>query len=257
MRSDILWVVTSVLLLIGVVPSSSSSLRPESELQHSCYGFPGETFHLTNSVQHSHGKSPMTAGGMKIGDIMFDFTLQDLDGRSVSLSALLLAKKPVFIVWGMWTDPAFRGLQTRSAPKSSFQDEWNLVEIFQHSVVFVHLVGPEPYPVTPDTSFESGQQVIHAWSTVRQPITYDDRLTLTRRLREYVHPQVYLLPDTLSAVNSAKNQGVWCTLGLGARTALLVSADGLLVFKQDLFDADEAAKAIRSHHASRHRSQPG
>jgi hypothetical protein len=102
----------SLSVLVGV---AYGDLRPEAELTHSCFNFPESSFHRTNCVKSSFGSSPHTAGGLSVGESAFDFTLKDIDGTSVSLSGLLSLGKPVLMVWGMWTCPAYQGLGT-SAP---------------------------------------------------------------------------------------------------------------------------------------------
>ncbi len=88
------------------------------------------------------------------------------------------------------------------------------------------------------------------WSTVRQPRTYVDRLELAKRVREYTHPDAVLLIDNLSSEEGAANQGVWCTMGLGARTAMLIGTDGTLQYKQDWFNSDALSTAIESYVSS-------
>lgn len=125
-----------------------------------------------------------------------------------------------------------------------------MVETFKDSVTVLHLVGPEPHPITPDTNFDSGKQLMNYWSTVRQPRTYADRLELAKRVHEYTHPDAVLLIDNLSSEEGAANQGVWCTMGLGARTAMLIGTDGTLQYKQDWFNSDSLTTAIESYVAS-------
>lgn len=81
--------------------------------------------------------------------------------------------------------------------RSNPQDEWDLVEAYKDTVQFIHLVGPEPHPLTPDTNFDSGKQLMNYWSTVRQPLTYDDRLVMAEKVKEYTHPSALLLPDLM------------------------------------------------------------
>jgi hypothetical protein len=123
-----------------------------------------------------------------------------------------------------------------------------LVEQYKDSVTFLHLVGPEPHPITPDTNFDSGKQLMNYWSTVRQPKTYEKRLKLAAKVAEYTHPSATLLIDSISSVSSGQaNHGVWCTMGLGARTSMLIGTDGTLQFKQDWFNSGAAADAIETY----------
>jgi hypothetical protein len=88
---------------------TTGALQAESELTHSCFNFPVKNFNRANCVKSAYGASPHTAGGLAEGDSAFDFTLSDLSGTSHTLSALL-KDKPVVLVWGMWTCPAYQGL---------------------------------------------------------------------------------------------------------------------------------------------------
>ena len=122
-----------------------------------------------------------------------------------------------------------------------------MVEQYKDSVSFVHMVGPEPHPITPDTNFDSGKQLMNYWSTVRQPKTYEKRLKMAAKVAEYTHPEATLLADTISSTEGESNHGVWCTMGLGARTAMLIGTDGTLQFKQDWFNAGATADAIETY----------
>jgi hypothetical protein len=99
------------LALVAAFAVASADLRPESELTHSCFGFPETTFHRANCVKNTYGTSPHTAGGLEVGESAFDFTLKDLDGTAHTLSNLI-GNKPVLLLWGMWTCPAYQGLGT-------------------------------------------------------------------------------------------------------------------------------------------------
>jgi peroxiredoxin len=240
-----------ILALAFLFAQSNAELKPESELTHSCFGFPGKSFHRTNNVKKLYGSSPHTAGGHEVGEFAYDFTLNDLDGNEINL-AKLLVKKPVLLVWGMWTCPAFQGLGSESGTndkfsKCSYMDEWNLVEKVSDKVTVVHLVGPEPHPITPDTNFDEGTFRMNYWSTVRQPKTFEDRLVIAEKVREYIHPSAHLLVDKLSSESGEPNQGVWCTMGLGARTSILINQNGKIVYKEDWFNADATSDAIDTY----------
>ena len=45
----------------------------------------------------------------------------------------------------------------------------------------------------------------------------------------------------------ARNQPAWCSLGHGARTALLVAQDGSLVYSQTWFHKSDMVAAIDAH----------
>mmetsp|Transcript_25749 Transcript_25749/g.57732 ORF Transcript_25749/g.57732 Transcript_25749/m.57732 type:complete len:260 (+) Transcript_25749:133-912(+) len=225
--------------------AASANLRPDAELDCSCFDFPNSNFNRKKNIKSKFGSSPHTGGGLNIGDAVLDFALNGPDGgESISLSGLLEDGSPVLLLWGMWTCPAYQGLGTsKPFDQCSYKHEWDLVEEYGDRVKVVHLVGPEPHPLAPDTNFDSGTIRMNYWSTVRQPRSYKDRAALARKISEFTHPKAFLLVDGLG-YSQFKNQCVWCTMGLGARTALLISPDGTLVFKQDWFHKESAAKAI-------------
>ena len=235
---------TAAVSALAVASAAESGLRPESELTHSCFGFPAENFNRNNAIKATYGASPHTAGELSVGEQAYDFTLTDLDGTKHTLSDKL-AEKPVLLLWGMWTCPAYQGLGTEKPfDQCSYKDEWDLTETYKDSVSIIHLVGPEPHPTTPDTNFDTGKQLMNYWSTVRQPKTMANRIEMAKKVKEYTHPNALLLVDSLSSEEGEANQGVWCTMGLGARTSVLIGMDGLVKFKEDWFRADNTANAI-------------
>ena len=80
-------------------------LRPKSELSSDCFGFPQENFHRNNCIKCTHGTSP--AIPVSVGDAAIDFTLHDLADIPHTLSHML-QDKPVVLIWGMYTCPAYQ-----------------------------------------------------------------------------------------------------------------------------------------------------
>lgn len=66
------------------------------------------------------------------------------------------------------------------------------------------------------------------------------------QVADYTHPSALLLVDNLNSDLSQANNGVWCTMGLGARTALLLKQDGTLAYKQDWFNAGAMTTAVNA-----------
>ena len=89
--------------------SLSTALRSESALVQSCYNFPAEDFGKANNVRSTYGSSPKVV--VNVGDEAIDFELPDIHGQLIRLSNLLL-KKPVVLLWGHYTCPAFQGLNS-------------------------------------------------------------------------------------------------------------------------------------------------
>lgn len=215
-------------------------LVPEETLRTGCYGFPKEDFSEENNIKFAYGSSPHVP--LEVGDVLPDFTLSE-----ISLSSLLSRKKPVVLIWGMYTCPAFQGLPSDSFPRCSYADEYGLVELYSERATFVHLVGPEPHPATPEANFDSGTVRMNYWSTIPQPRTYEERRKLAQtRVSPRLHPNSILLVDTLpDNVDDPRNSPIWCSLGQGARTALLVDpVTATLSYSQEWFDAEEMARNL-------------
>ena len=152
-------VTVAALSALAFVSGAETGLRSESELTHNCFNFPSDNFSRNNAVKAMYGSSPHTAGGLEVGDKAFDFTLSDLDGTTHTLSDKI-SEKPVLLLWGMWTCPAYQGLGTEKPfDQCSYKDEWDLTETYKDSVTVIHLVGPEPHPTTPDTNFDTWKAV--------------------------------------------------------------------------------------------------
>jgi hypothetical protein len=140
-------------------------LRDESELVNNCYDFPSKDFGKSNSIRSEYGTSPKVL--LDIGDTAIDFTLKTIEGKSVTLSTLL-ENKPVVLLWGHYTCPAFQGLHADTMfIGSSYEEEYKLIEAIGHKVTVVHLVGPEPHPIWPYANFDSGSLKMNYWSTIR------------------------------------------------------------------------------------------
>jgi hypothetical protein len=135
--------------------------------------------------------------------------------------------------------------------ESSYMDEWELTERYNATVQVVHLVGPEPHPTQPDTNFDSGKMLMNYWSTIRQRRTWEGRLESAKMLEEITHPSALLLPDYMTGnPYTHKNQPVWCSMGLGARTAMLIGMDGSVEYTSDWFRKSDVATALDTYLAS-------
>jgi hypothetical protein len=99
--------------------TTAELLHPESALTHNCFNFPSSSFHRKNNIKATYGASPHAAGGLEVGDKAYDFTLSTLNDESVTLSTLI-STKPVLLVWGMFTCPAFQGLPSDRFQKCSY-----------------------------------------------------------------------------------------------------------------------------------------
>ena len=107
-----------------------SELRPASELSDNCFNFPEVNFNRANSIKGVYGSSPHMM--MELGDSAIDFTVHDLEGKPWNLLEALQTGggKPVVLIWGMFTCPAFEGMGT--APpweKCGYWHQYDLVSV--------------------------------------------------------------------------------------------------------------------------------
>lgn len=154
-----------ILILLSFLSQIFSILRNESELTTHCYNFPAKDFGKVNNVKTVHGSSPALI--LKVGDLAIDFTVPTSAGELINL-ATLLSEKPVVLIWGHYTCPAWQGLNSDTMfIGSSFEEEYTFVESVKDKVTVVHLIGPEPHPIWPHANFDSGSLKMNMWSTIR------------------------------------------------------------------------------------------
>ncbi|CAM9684421.1 unnamed protein product [Scytosiphon promiscuus] len=225
---------------------ASAELRPESDLTSNCLNFPARNFDPASSVKAINGGNspylPQSAGADAI-----DFTLHDLDGNRWNLGETLeRTGRPVVMVWGMYTCPAFQGYgDTSPWDECGYRSERDLVESYKDRATFVHMYGPEPHPATPGTNFDEGSVWQMYWSVYPQHRSYQDRLAMAGRISGLLHPDQTLLVDYLPGnPYSELIQPVWCSYAMGARPVTMVTPDGKLFFQRAWFFAGHVAGAI-------------
>ena len=203
--------------------AASENLRPTSDLIGKCFDFPGQNFNHENNIQSKYPNDP--AHFVDSSEAAVDFKLVTLDGDKVSLSELL-KEKPVALIYGMYTCPAFQGYYSEKNPAShmSKYDEYALVEKYSDQVSFVHLYGPEPHPKRPDKNFDTGKIIEFPWSTVRNSKTWDARRAAATLIQDDLHPNSLMVLDNLGGpkvidhgTDEPPYNPVWCTYGPGAR----------------------------------------
>lgn len=98
------------LYTIGLVYLAAAELLPETELITNCFNFPQDNFDRGNSVKNTYGSSPHLV--LETGSPAVNFTLHDTDGLPWNLGGALEAGdgKPVVLIWGMSSCPAYQGL---------------------------------------------------------------------------------------------------------------------------------------------------
>lgn len=231
------------------------SLRPTTDLGGNCFGFPSEQFTTNNSIRGKFSHDPFLL--VTKGDEAIDFSLHTVAGPLetdvVTLSELLVTK-PVVLLYGMYSCPAFQGYYSDNLTETSFSkwDEYALVERFQDDVHFIHLSTIEPHPLAPDTNFDTGAVSEYAWSDSLNPRTWAERELQAARIAQDLHPQAILALDNLDgapsitgmALASQTNNPVFCSYGLGARIGFLISQDGTIFETEGWFHATTMAEAI-------------
>ena len=90
----IFWFLSSIHIPGLLIGCHKQDDYPPTELVSNCFNWPSQEFSPTNKAGLSVAFAP--------GDTAVDFTLQDTDGQTYSLSSLL-ETKPVLIVFGAFT----------------------------------------------------------------------------------------------------------------------------------------------------------
>lgn len=235
-----------LLLLRAVIPffwvilssAVENNLAPADHLHAECYGVPGKDYGYGNNVKATYGSSPKVL--LNVGDQAVDFTLKNHLGNKVTLSELLITK-PVVLIWGHSTCPAWQGLNSDTTfPGSSFEAEYEFVDTMSDSVHTIHMISSEPHPSWPYMNFDSGSIRMNLWSTIKQPQNFYERMELSvPPVLKLLHPKAILLVDHLDGAGGRYNNPVWCTYANGARSAVVISMDGRIAFTQDWFSGPD------------------
>lgn len=114
---------------VAFLALASAELLPQTELISNCFNFPEDGFGYGNSVKDTYGASPHLM--RDLGALAVDFTLHDTNGTPWNLGDALEAGegKPVVLIFGMSTCPAYQGLDYGEDSTSSwaYWDEYKLV----------------------------------------------------------------------------------------------------------------------------------
>lgn len=221
-------------------------LRSSDELTSHCYHFPGKDFGKDNNVKTTYGSSPHVL--VNVGDLAIDFTLPQVDGTLVTLSDLL-KEKAVVLIWGHVTCPAFQGFNSDTMfVGSGYEEEKALIDTVGKQVTVVHLIGPEPHPLWPYVNFDSGSIKMNYWSTIPQPQSFAERVSVSAaKVQPYLHPDAVLLVDYLDGPLGRLNNPVWCSYAHAARAAILIGQDGVVLETQTWFSKDTMAAAVQEN----------
>ena len=250
MKSN-LFFIWSIYQLLSLACLANILLRPETELIRQCYDFPEVDFGRTNNVRASYGISPHLV--LNAGEMAINFTLPSVNGRSINLAEMLV-DKAVLLIWGHWTCPAFQGLHSDTTfMYSSYNEENYLVETYGQHLTILHFIGPEPHPAWPYANFDSGTLRMNLWSTIKQPQTFAERLSLSvSPVLKLLHEDIIVIAEPLDNGNSSidstgpANNPIWCSYANGARSAILVGQDGVVLAAQTWFQREDLERIILS-----------
>lgn len=228
---------------------SNVVLRPETELNRQCYDFPGVDFGRTNNVRSTYGSSPHLM--LDVGDIAINFTLPSVSGELINLGTML-KEKSVLLMWGHWTCPAFQGFHSDTTfTYSSYNEENYLVQNYGQHLTILHFIGPEPHPAWPYANFDSGTLRMNLWSTIKQPQTFAERLSLSvQPVLKLLHEDIIVIPEPLDnnaalvVGSESTNNPIWCSYANGARSAILVGQNGVVLAAQTWFQRVELERII-------------
>ncbi len=84
----------------------------------------------------------------------------------------------------------------------------------------------EPHPMAPDVSPNSGTVWEMQFSTIRQPLVYDDRVAAAQDTEALLEGDQLVLVDDLTP--GQQNNPVWCTYGPCPNCAYLIGQDGVI-----------------------------
>jgi hypothetical protein len=99
-------------------------------------------------------------------------------------------------------------------------------QIYSDVVHFVHVYIIEPHPASPDPSPYSGVVWEEGYSSMSQPLTYDERVTNALDMLPSIQGDQLLLVDDLTP--GEMNNPVWCTYGPCPNCAFLIGQDGVV-----------------------------
>ncbi len=217
-RHSLLLAILFALLLQYKQSYSQAALLPSSYLNSSCYSFPTTDYGYFNNIKYQYGASPTIQ--LTEGMNAIDFTLSDPKGKEYTLSTLLKSK-PVLMIWGHYTCPAYHNYKTDESAFANcgYEYENKLADKYHDRVYFLHLISSEPHPMFPYSNYDHGMIQMNFWSTYKQPQTYHERLTISvtnvQTLTDEKH--IIILVDKLDGVGGRYNNPVWCSYANGAR----------------------------------------
>ncbi len=89
---------------------------------------------------------------------------------------------------------------------------------------------------------------MNLWSTITQPQSFEERIQESAtRVLPLLHDDAILLIDYLDGVGGDANNPVWCSYANGARSAVLIGQDGVIIATQDWFSKDDLITIVNEN----------
>jgi hypothetical protein len=202
---------TTLTPTVTVTPTPAPPrLEPASTLARRCDQF------------ESFATRPLTPGQLAV-----DFTLKDTTGKAYTLSNLL-AEKPVVMISGSFTSPAFRA---QSAANNDLYQKYRAI------VSFITIYTKEANPIEQNPAQYSRDA---RGTPITQPQLYAERVAIAAKM---ITDTKTIMPVLVDEIDNP----VWCTYGRLANSAFLIGRDGHIVTRQDWSDAGNLERAIKNY----------
>lgn len=182
---------------------------------------PADQDTIQNYSYYIDSTDNFVAGGYQVGDPVADFIVYDTASLPVQLSQLLADGKPVLLVSGSRSCPAYRKCATIVLPEL-----YTLYGAYVHFLVVyqmeAHPIGPfySPFSDTVNTTATN----VAANVLIPQHITYADR---KQRAIEQLHTQTFSCPMALDGPGNE----FWQAYGPSPNNGYLITAQGIVYAK--------------------------
>lgn len=221
-------ILTFFVFIISI--SGNSSAQSQLLACINCGPAPVGTDSIQQVVPYIDSSSLFINGGYQPGNPVADFIVYDTSGNALQLSQLITDNKPVLLISGSRTCPAYRYTAMQIIP--------SLVNMFASQVNILVVYQLETHPVTPDVSPFSGtvwtmQQNYTDNVLIRQHNVYDDRINCIKQT---------ILNEGSSCPIYADGPGneYWQNFGPSPNNAYLLRPDGTVYNKYGWIEDHEA-----------------
>jgi len=164
-------------------------------------------------------------GGFNVGSHIPDFSFYTVDGKEVTLSAVLRETgKPILLVTGNYSCPVYRNNANAIDSITNFyKDKLNVYVVY---TLEAHpSEGAEAYPVIPPAVEQNESDNIH----IKQAQTYRDRRRTAAKMRKRMNIASTIVLD-------GPGNEWWTNAGYAPNNAYLVDTNGVIVAKNGWFD---------------------